>query len=200
MRHIISLLLCLIAVPSLLRAQGDCRLKLEALQPVIQRFNPFFADHKWDPETRLEMARMGGNHLLLITQDGCLRHHTQFTLIIDPQAVENRQQFWIEEVQSLFYKAYFGQAIYREFAGPFGEAFEEKLALYGVNRRFNFPIGTRNFLCEIKYDPVKGARITIEMVTFIFLEKIEVQRSGIPASRMMAGWGASHKNPDYRSR
>lgn len=26
----------------------DCRLKLEDLKPVIQRLNPFFANHTWD--------------------------------------------------------------------------------------------------------------------------------------------------------
>ena len=165
------------------QAQDDCRLDVKTLQPVIQRFNPFFADHKWDAATRLEMARISGDRLLLITQDGCLRHHTQFTLIIDPQAIENRQQFWINEVNSLLHKAYFGQPVYREFATPFGEAFEEKFARYGVNRQFNFPVGTRNFLCEIKYDPAKGARITLEMVTFIFLERVEVQRNGIPRDK-----------------
>jgi hypothetical protein len=189
----LSLLLCQISAPSVLRAQGDCRLNLEKLEPIIQRFNPFFADHKWDPATRLEMARMSDDRLLLITQDGCLRHHTQFTLIVDPEVIENRQQFWIDEVQSLLYKVYFGQAIYREFAGPFDEGFEEKLATYGVNRRFNFPIGTRNFLCEIKYDPSKGARITIEMITFIFLEKIELQRTGIPRDQDDGWLGAEHQ-------
>lgn len=147
---------------------------------MIKQFNPYFADHKWEPRTRLEMTRMGPHRLLLITQDGCKRHHTQFTLIIDPVAIENRQQFWVNEVKSMFHKVYFEQPVYREFSKPFGEAFEEKLAIYGVNERFNFPIGTRNFICEVKLHPTKGAQITIEMVTFIFKEKVEVQRKGIP--------------------
>lgn len=197
MRQIIfsALLFCLISPFSLLQAQRDCRLKVDELQPIIQRFNPFFADHKWDPATRLEMGRMGRNRLLLITQDGCLRHHTQFTLIVDPQVIENRQQFWIDEVKSLMYKVYFEQPVYREFAEPFGATFEEKLTVYGINQRFNFPIGTRNFLCEIKYNPAKGARITLEMVTFIFLEKMEVQRRGIPQDEDDGWLGQEQQKP-----
>lgn len=180
--HAIGICLCLWMLGSTsIQAQGsDCRLKLEDLKPIIQRFNPFFANHKWNQDARLEMARMSNEQLILITQDGCKRHHVNFTMIIDPKIVVNNNDFWIESTVSMLYKAYYNQPEYETFAKEFLKEFSEKFKMYGLNNQFNFPIGTRNFICELRYNPQKGGRINVEMVQFIFKEKLELKRKGIP--------------------
>lgn len=171
-----------IGVSSVVYGQSnqECRLKPEELEPIIARFNPFFGDHTWDHANQMEMARLGRGRLLVITQDGCKRHHTTFTLILDVVEVQMEQEFWIKEVKSLLHKVYWNQDEYESFGKSFEELFENKFQMYGLNRRFNFPIGTRNFICELLYDPKRGARINVEMVTFIFKETILERRKGIP--------------------
>ncbi|MEO0468442.1 MAG: hypothetical protein AAF206_02385, partial [Bacteroidota bacterium] len=163
----------------------DCRLDLDNLSPIIQRFNPYFSDHQWNAKSRIEMARLGEDRLMVITQDGCKRHHIRFTLIIDPGSVTDpfQPQFWEEETNSLLFKAYYGQKAYNRFGKEFENAFKRKFRSYGLNQSFNFPIGTRNFLCELLYDPQKGGKITIEIVSFIFRETIKEARIGIPREK-----------------
>ncbi|MEL6135154.1 MAG: hypothetical protein AAFR59_17490, partial [Bacteroidota bacterium] len=86
------------------RAQEGCRLKAEDLAPVIQRYNPFFTNHTWDPSGQIEMAQMGEGRILMIAQDGCKRHHTTFTLFLNAEISPKSLDSWIEEVKSLFFK------------------------------------------------------------------------------------------------
>ncbi|MEM7367290.1 MAG: hypothetical protein AAF587_01745 [Bacteroidota bacterium] len=175
-----SFLFPLLSGSALGQEKTDCRLNPENLKPIIARFNPFFADHTWDHKNQMEMGRLGRGRLLVITQDGCKRHHTNFTLILDVIEIRMEQEFWINEVKSLFHKVYWEQNDYEAFGKDFERLFEQKFRMYGLNRRFNFPIGTRNFICELLFDPKRGARINVEMVSFIFKETILERRVGIP--------------------
>lgn len=180
MNHPITLLLgLLLMLPgALLGQEEDCRLELDDLQPVIQRFNPYFANHQWSLENRMELARIGNERLLMITQDGCKRHHTVFTLVLNDAVIDNHPDFWEQEALGLLRKVYFEEPVYLEFQRQFEEQFQEKFDLYGLGRRFNFPVGTRNFICEIRYEPEQGARIMIEMVEYIFKQpESSTQRS-----------------------
>ena len=161
----------------------DCRLKLDELKPVIQRFNPFFSHHKWNLNKRLEMARMGAHRLLIISQSGCKRHHFNFNLLIDNDIVQQTDSFWINEVKSLMHKIYFEQSEYDLYRATFEETFEEKYRMYGLGGSFNFPLGTRNFICQLRYDEEKGGQVAIEMVQYLFKDKVEVKRKGIPAEK-----------------
>lgn len=153
--------------------QEECRLKTEDLRPIILRFNPFFANHQWDAEAQLEMAQMSDTHLLAITQDGCKRHHVRFDLIVAPEASRNSYEFWVSEVEGLMEKVYWERNEYQEFKEEFETIFDEKLHYYGYNHTFNFPVNSRNFICSVYYDATRGARISIEVVTFIFKEDIQ---------------------------
>ncbi len=169
----------LFAVP--LAAQDpDCRLVLDSLQPVIVRFNPYFANHQWSPENRMELARMGSERLLMITQDGCKRHHTVLTLVLDHSATRPEMAFWQEETLGLMDKVFYQNVAYQEFRQPFEEAFVEKLSVYGLGRRFNFPVGTRNFICELLYQPGQGGRITVEMIEYIFKDEATLRQDPLP--------------------
>lgn len=156
------------SLPMVHAQKEECRLNLSELQPLILRFNPYFSNHQWNLENRMELARMGNERLLMITQDGCKRHHTVFTLVIDDALVENQPSFWINETHGMMRKVFNDRAVYSEFGSLFEQAFSEKYKMYGLGRRFNFPIGTRNFICEIIYQPNAGARIMVEMVEYIF--------------------------------
>lgn len=149
-----------------------CRLNLRALSPIIAQYNPFFANHRWDPVTRMELARLSNSRMLMITQDGCKRHHIRLSMILDPREIRPEINFWIAEVKSLMFKVYYGQAEYSAYQAAFEEQIEEKLKIYGLNARFNFPLGTQNFICEIEYDNLRGAKIEIEQIGFIFKEKL----------------------------
>ncbi len=153
--------------------EEGCRLKREDLRPIIVRFNPFFANHKWDSTAQLEMAQMSDTHLIAITQDGCKRHHVRVDLIVSPEASQNNYDFWVEEVKSMMEKVYWERPEYQEFQADFERIFDEKLHYYGFNSSFNFPIATRNFICAVYYDPSRGARVSIEVVSFIFRENVE---------------------------
>jgi len=176
-----------------LQAQNrdDCRLDLENLKPVIERYNPFFGDHKWNSQSRIEMARIDNHRLLVITQDGCLRHHIRFGLLIDAKLVKDETDFWTQEASAMLHKVYFENEAYSSFAAGFESAFRQKISSYGVNQTFNFPVGGRTFICQVINDPTRGARISIEMVTFVFKETVQTQRRGIPATED-DGW---NENP-----
>ncbi|MFK7923650.1 MAG: hypothetical protein AB8H47_16955 [Bacteroidia bacterium] len=169
---------------SLLSAQNrdDCRLDLDNLKPIIERYNPFFGDHKWNAQSRIEMARIDNHRLLVITQDGCLRHHIRFGLLIDASLVKDEPSFWTEEAISMLHKVYFEREEYASFAQGFEEAFKQKISSYGVNQSFNFPVGGRTFICQVINDPTRGARISIEMVIFVFKETVKTQQRGIPTA------------------
>ncbi|MEO0900146.1 MAG: hypothetical protein AAFY71_27290 [Bacteroidota bacterium] len=177
----LGVLLGLIAIMLPLSAQQeDCRLKVADLKPVIKRLNPFFANHTWDRSGQIEMAKMGENRLIMITQDGCKRHHTRFSLIIEPNSTQKDMAFWITESESFLHKVYWKNQDYDRFGRAFNKTFAEKLNMYGFGQQFNFPLGTRNFICQVDNHPERGGRITIEMVTFIFKEKVQSQKQGIP--------------------
>ncbi|MDX2248783.1 MAG: hypothetical protein SF052_18495 [Bacteroidia bacterium] len=172
----------------------DCRLKPEDMKPLIQRYNPFFSNHTWNAASQIEMARMGEDRLILITQEGCIRHHITFTLIIDPEVVKPNREFWMNEVRSFMHNVHWEQPEYSTFGADFETVFANRFSTHGLNDSFNFPIGSRNFICELIFDPEKGGKITIEMVNFIFKEKLDNKRLAAP-SENDDGWLGTEKKP-----
>lgn len=164
-------------------SQSDCRLALGELTPIIERYNPFFGDHKWIPETRMELATLDNSRIVIITQDGCKRHHIHIDLIIDTRAVVAVDSFWISEVKGLLHKVYFDQTVYKSFQATFEDQFEFHFLRYGINEEFNFPIGTRNAICQVKYDREYGAKISVELIEFIFKEKIQKREQGVSKAK-----------------
>lgn len=175
------------------KAQEDCRFTEEMIKPLIKRFNPYFSNHLYKSYQHTELARMGEHRLLVIKQSGCKRHHINFNLLLDPEAVEADPEFWIAEAKTLLYKVFYKDPSYTRLGPEFDRLFEEKFKMYGLRRKFNFPIGTRNFICQIINDPVKGGQVAIEMVSYIFRETIEVKRTGI-SLKDDDGWKATDGN------
>ena len=192
--QILILITGLILSPFFLVGQSNCRLKPEDLKPVIQRFNPFFSNHTWDAKSQIEMARMGDDRLIIITQDGCKRHHTTFNMMVDRKVATDNKDFWISEMQSMMHKFFWETNAYEAFEKDFETNFIRKFSTYGPNNQFNFPIGTRNFICEVNYSPERGGKITIEMVSFIFKERVRTERRGISTDKD-DGWYGNAKRP-----
>lgn len=171
----------LTVMPSAQAQENDCRLKLQDLQPIITRFNPYFSNHQWSLENRMELARMGNERLLMITQDGCKRHHVVFTLVVDNRLIEDKPEFWVNETSLMMRKVFHDRGEYQEFGVQFEDLFTEKFMIYGLGRRFNFPIGTRNFICEIVNQPGQGARLIVEVVEYIFKDEETVIETTNPS-------------------
>lgn len=163
------------------------------IKPIIKRFNPYFSNHLYKSYQYTELARLGKHRLLVLKQSGCKRHHINFNLLIDSEIVENDPGFWIAEAKSLLYKVFFEDPSYTRLGPEFDRLFEEKFKLNGMRRKFNFPIGTRNFICQVINDSEKGGQIAIEMVSYIFRETIEVKRKGI-SLKEDDGWKATDGN------
>ena len=130
---------------------------------------------------------MSEDRLLAITQEGCKRHHIKFNLVVSPEACRNNYDFWVGEVSKLLQKVYWERKEYEVFGPEFQRIFDEKLHYYGFNHQFNFPVGTRNFICAIYYQPDRGARVSIEMVSFIFRENVRYRTRRI-APEEDDGW------------
>lgn len=140
----------------------------------------------------MEIGRLDAHRLLIITQDGCKRHHTKFTLVVDTAVARNYYPFWVNELFSMLTKVYWERTEYATFQAEFERIFVEKLQYYGFNTPFNFPVGSRNFICSVYYHPERGGRISLEMVQFIFREHIETRRQQI-APEEDDGW-VGHRN------
>lgn len=169
-------LLSLLFSTHLQAQEGDCRVKSSDLKPIIERFNPFFSEHSWVEITKHELARMDKNRYLIIAQDGCKRHHNTFTLYLNKNIVVPTDSFWIQETKGMFRAVYYGNKTFRSFQQEFEEKFEEKLLENGINKEFNFPIGTRNFICEIDVPKDKDPMIRINMIEFVFEEVVKEMR------------------------
>jgi len=175
------------------KAQEDCRFTEADIKPLIERFNPNFSNHIYKAYKHTELAKMGNHRLLVIKQGGCKRHHINFNLLLDPEVVVDDPEFWIAEAKTLLHKVFYGDPTYAKLGAEFDRLFEEKFKLHGLRRKFNFPIGTRNFICQIINDPDKGGQIAIEMVSYVFKETIEVRRKGI-SLKDDDGWKATDGN------
>ena len=172
----------------------DCKVTPADFHPIIQRFNPFFTDHKWLGFTKQETARMDKNRILIISQDGCKRHHKTFTLYLKNGIAVNADSFWIKETINVFRCVYYQDKGFRSIQKEFEEEFEEKFKQTGVNKEFDFPVGTRNFICEVEVPPdaARDPLIRVNMVEFVFEEKvIEMRKSNAGDD----GWFVSPNAP-----
>lgn len=166
-------LLALLLSPFLLPAQQECRVHEADLVPLIAATNPHFYDHRWNNDLKVETAKLDAYRTLVISQDGCIRLHTTFSLVVDMVAIPTLDNiFWKAEVHRMMHAVYQNSPDYKTFGPEFEKLFGEKLDLMGLNRTFNFPLNTRNFVCEVIFNPPKDARIRVEMVEYIFKETV----------------------------
>ncbi|MEM6765042.1 MAG: hypothetical protein AAF824_08970 [Bacteroidota bacterium] len=174
MRYVVGILMGILVSGwmSISAQPTDCRLDINKLKPVIHRYNPFFTDHKWDSLTRIESARISNTRYVVITQGGCIRHHINMEMSMDPREVKKDKNFWPDQVKRFMYMIHFEDKSYPIYRAQFEEGFALQFFRKGINESFNFPIGTRNFICQILYTAGKEARISIEQIEYVFKEKV----------------------------
>lgn len=161
-------------------AQEDCRVKEKDLKPIIGQFNPFFTEHQWMPVLQQEVARIDKARFLLISHHGCKRHYIVFNLFLQKNLIQNTDSFWVQEARNLMRAVYYNTPEYAIFGKDFEDNFTERLAEEGLNKEFNFPLGKKNFLCEITYPHEKeSAKIRVEMVEYVFAEEL-VEKKRVP--------------------
>lgn len=171
-----SLYLLAFSAPLCAQPEDDCRVKLADLQPLIKAFNPYFTEHRWDDELKVERAVMDRNRKLVITQDGCKRKQISFILYLNPHIVKAEPEFWIGETESLFRAVFYEDRTFRRFQQEFEETFTAKFLEYGIGKEFDFPLGIRNFICRIDSPPGKDAAIQIELLEYVFEETVKEAR------------------------
>lgn len=151
----------------------DCRVRLEDMRPLLLG-NPRFTEHVWKDALKIETARLDPYRTILISQDGCLRKHTTFTLTLQPAAVVSLDSwFWLRQSQEMFEAVYPNRVVYNAFKADFERAFAQKFNETGFNKNFNFPAMSRNFICEVIYSPQREAKIWIQMVEYVFKEQVK---------------------------
>jgi hypothetical protein len=161
-------------------AQEDCRVKEKDLKPIIARFNPFFTEHRWMPVLQQELARIDKERYLVISHHGCKRHYIVFNLFLQRSCIQNSDSFWVQEARNLMRAVYYNTPEYALFGKDFEDNFTERLAEIGLNKEFNFPLGMKNFLCEITYATEnESAKIRVEMVEYVFAEEL-VEKKRVP--------------------
>jgi len=164
-------------------SQQECRVHETDLRPIIPSSSPRFYNHRWNDDIKVETAQMDSYRTLVISQDGCIRLHTTFNLIIQQPAIASLDSwFWVQQMHDIFGAVYVDSPVYKTFGPEFERTFIEKIAQMGINRSFNFPLNTRNFVCEVTYNPPSDARLRVEMVEYIFKEKIQAPTPPAPAA------------------
>lgn len=186
MRPVYLFLFLLMVAPGI-RAQEPCRIDESSLTPIVDRFNPFFTDHSWDNDEKVETARMDPNRLLIIRQKACTRHHVLLSLVIDPSVVEQGEKFWVTEVFVMFKRVYFNTTDYLAYKKKFEKEFIAYFQENGLNHSFTFPVDDRTFICKIEQGEW-GGKIVVEMVRYVLGSKVKMP--GIPREKD-DGWRTS---------
>jgi hypothetical protein len=150
---------------------GDCRMSLEQIMPIIDRYNPFFTDHTWEDDTKTETARLDPGRVVVIKQKACLRHHVLFSMHVDASEIEDNDRFWISEMLVLLKRVYFNDPTYLEYKKNFEKEYIRQFLAAGLNSTFTFPIDDRTFICRIDKGDW-GAKIKLESVKFLLKEKV----------------------------
>ena len=151
----------------------DCKMDETKLEPVIDKYNPFFTDHTWENESKTETARLDPWRLVMIRQKGCIRHHILVTLMLDASQIESSDKFWVGEGVVLMKRIFFGDKDFPLYRRQFEEQFVKSYVEAGINEVFNFPIGERTFIGKVEVGEW-GGKIRLEIVRFIISEKIRM--------------------------
>lgn len=176
------LLLLLLPAYGWSQTNGDCTIDERLLGPVIRPDNPFFTDHTFDSDTKMETARLDEHHTLTISQSACIRHHMTLTLLLDPKAMTNSAEdtFWTMETLVMLKRVFFDNPEYLSYKKEFETHFVEQFIQYGTEREINFPVNERSFICNFLQGPW-GGKIELQIIRFQITGQIK--KPGIPREK-----------------
>jgi len=167
----LTLVICTIASNAFSQST-DCKMKFSELQPIIERHNPFFADHSWNNDIKLETAIPGPGKKLTIEQEACIRHHIYVKLSFESYLVAKADTvFWITETLNLMNKLFFNQPDYQSFRKEFEYQLMESVHEAGPYVTSSFPVVERTFIFNVDKGDW-GAKINLEIVRYLFQDKI----------------------------
>ena len=162
----------IISLPLSLHSQEDCRLDLAQIQPVVDPKSAEVLDYEWDPSQRMEIMLIDSARIAIITQDGCMRHHTRFQLELFHPLLSPTEADWMTLLRSFILPLFEKNRSYQDIWRPFLEEFEQNLYVHGTNRQFDISLGSQDFLCFVQELPNQNTAIYIEQIGFLFKEKI----------------------------
>lgn len=158
---------------------GECRVKQADIKPLIEGYNPFFYDHRWNDTTKMERAMLSPGRRVTIEQKACIRHHYYITLDLSKEIIPaDAEPFFVVELFNLMNRIYFNQIDYFSFKNEFEKTFIEQYEKAGNNLSFNFPLVDRTFICQILHEPKQSASIQLEIVRYLLRENIKLP--GVP--------------------
>jgi len=164
-------------------SQRECNVKKTSLTPIIATLNPFFTDHEWNKRILVEKARLDAHRSIVISQFGCKRHHISIRMRIKANAVQQSENFYIQETLSMMRMIYFGNPTYAHYRKIFEKNFTKNFHTYGLGQEFNFPIGSSTFICSVRSDPVLGVQISVEQATYVFAENLQKEKDLTPRKK-----------------
>lgn len=182
MKPILLILLTCFSVNVFAQVSDDCTIDFHTLGPVIRPDNPFFTDHTFDNEHKLETARLDEYHTLTISQSACIRHHMTLTLLLDPKVMTNAtaENFWTMETLVMLKRVFFENPEYLSYKKEFETHFVQQFIQYGTEREINFPVNERSFICNFFQGPW-GGKIELQIIRFQITGQIK--RPGIPREK-----------------
>jgi len=154
-------------------AQRDsCRLDLSNISRVAYPDTTSILEYEWYKATRMEVGMIDSMRFFMITQDGCMRHHTQIQLFYIRQNPRDSIDIWIDEVENLVNTLFANTVSYPRIWKPFLEQLRQQFPVSGINKPFNISMGAIDFICQVIYYPNQEASIRIDQIAFLFKEKI----------------------------
>jgi hypothetical protein len=154
--------------------EAGCRMTRDELRAVITPRNPFFVNHHWDEATKTEIAQLGPERFLTLSQEACKRHHIKLALTVNREAAQpDDPNFYPREVFQLMNRVFHQQISYYTYKLEFEDELLKAFAVAGVRQRFNFHVNDRNFFCY--FDGGEwGAKLEIEIIRLVHKEKIKL--------------------------
>jgi hypothetical protein len=149
-----------------------CRMKKEELQPLIAPVNPFFFNHSFDDNAKIEQALLTPGRYVTISQKACLRHHVKIRLSIAPKIVDpSNMNAYVTEVFNLMNRLYFYEPEYYSYKIEFEDSLLKYFNKHRLESEFNFHIADYTFICSFEGGDW-GISINLEIVKLLHSEEI----------------------------
>jgi hypothetical protein len=153
-----------------------CRITPDQIQPIIDTMNPFFCNHFWNDTEKTEIAQLDSDRFIQISQEGCVRHHAKIKLTLAREAVGLRYKdlkFYIDELNNVLNRLYYNEIDFYTYRYEFEKLLTQNLIEKGPNRKFDFHIADRTFVCELEAGDW-GASLRIEIAKMIHTEALQL--------------------------
>ena len=159
--------------PDLKMEGTECRVKEDRLRPLISFDNPFFYNHNWDNDIKLETAQLSPERMLFIEQFGCMRHHAQMKLVVSKEAAQpHNVSFYIKELYSLMDKIHYNDLRYPNYRNDLEKALGFHVQDKGLKQKIVFPLLEHTYFLYLEPNAEGGCTLIVEIVKYVHEENI----------------------------